>query len=611
MPSSGKNSGEQRIDRRRVLQTLGVATTAAIAGCGSNGDGGDGGGGDGDGGNGGNGGGGGGAEDLGERVPTLTFQYWSDQGPPTVLFEETISNIQAVTDEMGFEMETMPMTTGEGINSVANDNRDFHIAVNSHGPSPGRLDPNELLTNYSIDFAGANGNYNPGNYASCEFSEFVNAQRTAGSPDERREVVGQAMSVFSEDLAFIPTIERPTTAAINTDQIQSIETGAAGLTDTHWSALVESGVSAQSGTDALVANLPSEHLTSSFYPTVADGDSMGLYTSLTHSPLLMYNSDYELTPILAEDWETSEDGTSTEFTLRDATFHNGDPVTPEDVKWTYEFLSEQYHAGNYQWTNLPEDLTVEIIDDSTVSFNTEDPAPTLLTASLSIYGVLPREPYVNAGIEDNPTDFDDPMIGAGPYSIASYNNQENMSLEPHDGHPIYSPNTQILLQLYDSTDGVTRAFRNGELNVAVALHPEAGQQLQDGMGDSVQIISGVAHLPFGIMPQQSFAPGMFLEFRQALSHMVDRQNLNETYAFGESQVVTHATFNSQAHPWYNEDVLTQISGESSDLDQARQVLEDAGWGWDNNGNLHYPQDASMEAWPEGETPSSDDFPCLG
>lgn len=607
MPSDGNT---KNVDRRRVLQAIGAASAAGLAGCS--------GGGqdetttdqettaDGDTDTDGDGGG-----ELGERVPTLAFQYWSDQGPPTVLFEETISQIQSVSGELGIQMETMPMTTGQGIEAVANDTREFHIAVNSHGPSPGRLDPAELLQNYSIDFAGADGNYNPSNYANCEFSQLAQQQATTGNPDERRNVVGEAMSVYSSDLPFIPTIERPTTAAINTDQVNSIETGEAGLSDTHWAAFTEAGVSTTSGTDAVVANLPTEHLTSSFYPTVADGDSMGLYTSLTHSPLLAYDSNYELTPMLAEDWETSDDGTRTTFNLRDATFHNGDPVTPEDVKWTYEFLGEQYHAGNYQWTSLPESLSVEVVDDSTVAFNTDDPAPTLLTASLSIYGVLPKDPYVSAGIEDNPTDFDDPMIGAGPYQITSYQNQQNMALEPHDGHPVYSPDSQILFQLYESTDGVTRAFENGELNVAVALHPEAGQQLQESMGDQVQVITGMAHLPYGVMPQMSFAPGKFKEFRQALSYAIDRQGLNETFAFGESDPVTYCTFNSNAHPWYNQDVLTEIAGESSDVDQARQVLEEAGWGWDDNGNLHYPPDAEMEAWPQGEEPDPEEFPCLG
>lgn len=605
MPTSDNS---EKVDRRRLLQIIGVASAAGLSGYSDGGqedgtvtsqettteqetDTGDG-------------------SELGERVPTLTFQYWSDQGPPTVLFEETIAQLQSVADELGIQIETLPMTTAEGISSVADDSRDFHIAVNSHGPSAGRLDPNDLLTSYSIDYAGANDRYNMSNYASCEFSEPARRQANIGNREERREVVNEAMSVFSRDMPFVPTIERPTTAAINTDEVDAIETGAAGLSDTHWTALLQSDVSTADGIDTVIVNLPSQHLRSSFYPTVPDDVGFLVFKDLTHSPLLTYDSDYELMPLLAEDWETSEDGTSTTFNLRDATFHNGEPVTPEDVKWTYEFLSEQFHAGNYINADLPEDLTVDVLDDSTVSFNTESPAPTLLTASLPIYGVLPRTPYVEAGIEDNPTDFEDPMIGAGPYQITSYNNQQNMALEPYDDHPVYSPETQLLLQLYETTAGVTRAFENGEINVAVALNPEAGRQIRDSMGDSAQIITGVAHLPYGIMPQTSFAPGNMLAFRQALSHMIDRQNLNQTYAFGESQIVTHATFNSQEHPWYNEDVLTEIAGETANLDQARQILEDAGWGWDDDGNLHYPPDAEMEAWPEGETPSPEEFPCL-
>lgn len=586
MPPNSTQDSETGVDRRRVLQAIGAASTATITGFTGEQD-----------------------DELGERVGTLTFQYWSDQGNPTVLFEETIAQIQGVSGDIGFDIETRPMTTAEGLNAVANDGRDFHIAVNSHGPSPGRLDPDELLRNYTVHNAGANGEYNPSNYASCDYSGPAREQ-TNTPPSDREAVVGEAMSVFSEDRAFIPTVERPFTAAVNTDQLTEIEAGAAGLSDIHWASLLESNLSAREGTDAIVANLPSEMLTSSFYPTVADSDAMVLYTYMTDSPLLAYSSDYELFPVLAEDWETNDQGTETTFQLRDATFHNGDPVTPEDVKWTYEFLSRQFNEGTYQWTELPEDLTVEIVDDSTVSFQTDDPAPQLVTARLAIYGVLPRDPYVEAGIEDDPTGFEDPMVGSGPYEMVSYSNQENMALEPHDGHPVWSPDTPIFTQLYETADGVVRAFTNEELNLAVALHPEAGTQIKDSMGDSVQIVNGRAHLPFGIMPQISFAPGMFPEFRRALSNLVDREGLVETYAFGQTEVMTHVTFNSQAHPWYNEEPLAEIESTTANVERARQILEEAGWGWDDNGNLHYPPDVELEAWPQGETPSPDEFPCL-
>lgn len=593
MPTNGKENG---IDRRRVLQAIGAATAAGLAGRGgatrqettTEG-----------------GGGGGG---LGERVPTLTFQYWSDQGPPTVLFEETISNIQSVASELGIQIETQPMTTAQGITAVSDDVRDFHVAVNSHGPDPGRLDPNNLLQSYSIDRAGSNGEYNPSNYANTQFSNLADQQESIGVPQERRQVVGEAMSIYSEDLPFIPTIERPTTAAINTDMVQSIEAGGAGLSAVNWSALVESGAQTQSGTDTILGNLPGEFLTSSFYPTVGDTDSLGLYTQLTHSPLMLYNSNYERVPVLAEGLgQVSDDGTAVTFNLRDATFHNGDPVTPEDVKWTYEFLAAQYHEGNYQWTALPEELTVEVVDDSTVRFVTPEPSPTLVTAQLPTFGVLPRDPYVEAGIEENPTDFEDPMIGAGPYRITQYNNQENIALEPHDGNPQFEVQSPMILQIYDSVSAVRRAFENGELSIAVTLTPDAGRQISNRMGDTTQIVNGAAFLPFGMMPQMSYAPGMFREFRQALSYAVDRQGLNDTYAFGESEEVTYCTFNSQQHPWYDEQYLTQVGGETRNVEAARQALSEAGWGWDDQGRLHYPPDANLEAWPEGETPNPENF----
>ncbi|MDX1748101.1 MAG: ABC transporter substrate-binding protein, partial [Halobacteriales archaeon] len=361
--------------------------------------------------------------------------------------------------------------------------------------------------------------------------------------------------------------------------------------------------------DTIIASLPGEFLTSSFYPTVADSDALILNTVLTNSPLLMYNSDFERIPVLAESWESSDDGLSYTFHLRDATFHNGDPVTPEDVKWTYEFLNEKYHEGTYAHTRMPESMTVEVVDDSTVRFNTDEPQPTLITSQLPAFGVLPRDPYLDAGIEDNPVDFDDPMIGAGPFSIESYRNQESIELEPHDGHPVWEPSDSIIALTFDSVDSTVRALQEGEINLGTALTPEAGQRLEESM-DNVQVISGVAHVCYGLFPQMSFGPCKFHEFREALGYMLDREAINETYALGTSEPITHATFQSKYHPWTNLDVLTECGTAGRDVEQARTLLEEAGWGWDDNGNLHYPPGAELEAWPQGEGPSPEEYPCL-
>jgi len=61
-----------------------------------------------------------------------------------------------------------------------------------------------------------------------------------------------------------------------------------------------------------------------------------------------------------------------------------------------------------------------------------------------------------------------------------------------------------------------------------------------------------------------------------------------------------------------DDELTKFTDQpQGDSDGARRTLEEAGWGWDDDGNLRYPPDADLSPlWPQGEEPSADDFPCL-
>jgi peptide/nickel transport system substrate-binding protein len=125
----------------------------------------------------------------------------------------------------------------------------------------------------------------------------------------------------------------------------------------------------------------------------------------------------KFTPLLAESWESNEDGTVWTFHLRpDVKFHDGEPMTAEAVKASIEVAAD--HAGaSFIWWMLD---TVEVVDDLTVNFNLTAPAPIDLVAS-SLYGawiVSPKaleaaaadEDYFEAGIE----------AGTGPYMLESY-----------------------------------------------------------------------------------------------------------------------------------------------------------------------------------------------
>lgn len=594
------------VNRRRFLQAVSVVSAAGLAGCGSDPS---------DGtespgttdGNGGGNGNGNGSGDLGERVPRLNINYWSDQGNPTILFETGISILEEDIGDLGLSLNPIPTTTGDGIDSQAVDDRSFHFAFNSYGPTPNRLDPDQILNFYHINNAGANDPWNPSNYANCDYSELVEQQGVTGDPEERRAVVDEAFGIFSEDIPIIPLVDRLILAAINTAEVDAIDAGQMGLIDTAIPPILELSATGANGT--VNANLPSEYLTTDFYPLETDASTMQMW-SLVWSPLIWYNKNYELEGNLAESWEVTDEGTRFTFTLHNATFHNGDPVTPEDVKWTFEFLSEQYDAGTYQWTAIPPFDAINVIDDRTVEFITPDASPTLETVVFPQIGILPQGPLVEAGIEDDPAGFENPRTGSGPFQIAQFQPQQFVALEPHGGHPTYSPESTLILQVFDSVQTVRRAFQNNELNVAMGLDPSSANQIAES-GNSVEIVEGAAFVPFNVHPSMSFAPGKFREFRHAFSRTLDRAAINETYAFGRTSELLYSSFLSPVHPWYTEEVLTQIAEPAGDVEAARQILSDAGWGWDDNGNLHYPADADLSPmWPQGEGPDPADFPCL-
>src|SRR5699024_10850535 len=102
-------------------------------------------------------------------------------------------------------------------------------------------------------------------------------------------------------------------------------------------------------------------------------------TEAVHVNMFSYiikNDDGEFKPDLATDWELVED-TIWEFNMRDdATFHNGDNVTAEDVKFSLERVSRDETLSDYSSYRMISE--VEVVDEHTFRIHTDEPTPTLL-----------------------------------------------------------------------------------------------------------------------------------------------------------------------------------------------------------------------------------------
>src|SRR6516164_6968027 len=136
-----------------------------------------------------------------------------------------------------------------------------------------------------------------------------------------------------------------------------------------------------------------------------------------------------IAPCLAESWSMAADGLSYTFVLRpDASFHNGEPVTAEDVKFSFE----RYRGASHQ---LMKDrvATVETPDPLHVRFRLKAPWPDFLTFYTGASGagwIVPKK-YVEQVGE---TGFKKAPIGAGPYKFLSFTPGVELVCEAFEGY---------------------------------------------------------------------------------------------------------------------------------------------------------------------------------
>src|SRR4051794_5703625 len=167
-------------------------------------------------------------------------------------------------------------------------------------------------------------------------------------------------------------------------------------------------------------------------------------------------------PGLASAWQASEDGLTYEFTLRDdAVFHNGEPVTAEDVRYSFQRYRGTDHAPLHDRVD-----GIDAPDARHVRFRLKSAWPDFLafyTQSTGAGWVVPKK-YVEKVGEDA---FKLSPVGAGPYKFVSYKPGVELVLEAFDGYWRKKPSVQQLVMKV-IPDEATRlaALKRGEIDIA-------------------------------------------------------------------------------------------------------------------------------------------------
>jgi len=240
-----------------------------------------------------------------------------------------------------------------------------------------------------------------------------------------------------------------------------------------------------------------------------------------------------LAPSLAESWSASEDGLGYEFVLRQgAKFHNGDPVTAEDVKFSFE-----RYRGTARDLMKDRVAAIETPDPRHVRFKLKQPWPDFLTFYGSASGagwIVPKTYVERVGDEG----FKKTPIGAGPYKFVSFTPGVELVFEAFDQYWRKPPSVKRLIfkVIPDETTRLA-ALKRGEVDIAYSIRGELAEELQRTPGLTLKpaVVQGVFNIYFA---DQWDPKSLWHDerVRRAASLAIDRDGINQALTLGYSLV---------------------------------------------------------------------------
>ncbi len=248
-----------------------------------------------------------------------------------------------------------------------------------------------------------------------------------------------------------------------------------------------------------------------------------------HDAVVKPMPDKLYAPSLAESWSASEDHLTYEFVLReDVKFHNGEPVTAEDVKFSFE----RYRGTSYQLLK-DQVAAIETPDARHVRFKLKKPWPDFLTFYSSASGagwVVPKKYVETVGDEG----FKKHPIGAGPYKFVSFSPGLELVLEAFEGYWRKTPAVKrIVMKVIQEEMTRFAALQGGEVDIAYSIRSEFAEAVQRIPGLSIKSV--VLQAPFWIyFPEQwnPKSPWHDLRVRQAANLAIDREEMNKALFLG-------------------------------------------------------------------------------
>jgi peptide/nickel transport system substrate-binding protein len=291
--------------------------------------------------------------------------------------------------------------------------------------------------------------------------------------------------------------------------------------------------------------------------------------------------DFATIPGLAESWESSDDGLTHTYTLReDLTWSDGEPLTAEDIAWTINTSRDQEWI-NHSATTVNLDATA--IDDRTVELVSSVPDPKLPT--MDVY-IVPK--HIWEPVSEGEIDTYDALdgVGSGPFTLEEWQSGQSWTMV---ANPNYwggeSVIDRVVFRIFTNPDAMVAALQQGEIDAAHLVPSSSFAELQDD--PDIEAVAG-RQGGFTELAMNGMAGGigdghpalLDINVRHAIHHAIDKAVMFDrvVIGLGEPGVGLSVSPDSAWKPDIPED-----EQYGYDPDEARRLLDEGGY-VDTNGD---------------------------
>jgi peptide/nickel transport system substrate-binding protein len=518
--------------------------------------------------------------DDAQAIPELTLIVNPPDAQPDD--HETSMFVTEEIAKLGLDT-TVETMTWPSQSSTVWDGEDWDMTFWQMVGRPSRLDPDEFSV--QMGHSSFQTGYNYYFWEDEEYDEKVMAQREELDQDAREQLIKECQQIFHDRGPSTFLMYPDKTIPWNSERWEGVvELNGMGAVNMLTFANME-----PTG-DRTELNIAYDQELQALNPFDQSGEIDMIQHRMIWDRLAWPNESALPEPRLAEEFNWKDD-TTLEVPIKEGhTFHDGEPVTAEDVKYSYNIHRDYstYFSGPVEPVN-----EITVVDDHTVEFSFDYHFAPFPMAAMGRIAIIPKHKWTD--IIENRMDVDNPMLyqeeeplGSGPMEFVHWKSSEEVRLERFEDHfdPIAyeARNSRII----PSVQTMLTQLENGTLDM-LANYRGDKDVLQDRVDENDSLsMAATTTVGFKQISYNNDRPPFHIDgFRRAMNHRFDKETIvNDIYG-GWGSIAPNTLVSSALENWHN----SELERYEFSLQAAANELIEAGFVWDeSDGMLYMPAD---------------------